>query len=218
MQISFEDSLPSRTSQISKTIYVIPRLLRNSGGNRYSEQGSGKRSANYRRALVPDEYCTLYSARAGGYQWSGHHFYGHYKAFKGLERTKYPQRQGTVLRSFACRIMDWVCPLNIKNKVFKKNSRLSKNIPGTGMGLYVEKRMIEDNQGRIELESKVKVPALKSFLKTCLIWVKIYELASCSYEGLWNHAIHLLPSMYTLNLICYIYWRYHLYPLLRYKY
>ena len=45
-------------------------------------------------------------------------------------------------------------PLEHQRQVFKKHSRLAKNIPGTGMGLYVVKRMIEDNEGRIELESK----------------------------------------------------------------
>jgi len=45
-------------------------------------------------------------------------------------------------------------PLEHQSRVFKKYSRLSKNIPGTGMGLYVVKKMIEDNEGRIELESK----------------------------------------------------------------
>ncbi|MBZ9728671.1 PAS domain-containing protein [Salegentibacter sp. JZCK2] len=38
--------------------------------------------------------------------------------------------------------------------IFKKSSRLSDRIPGTGMGLYVVKKMIEDNEGRIKLESK----------------------------------------------------------------
>ncbi|MFO8145973.1 MAG: PAS domain-containing protein [Bacteroidota bacterium] len=45
-------------------------------------------------------------------------------------------------------------PLEHQRLVFKKSSRLSKNIPGTGMGLYVVKKMIEDNEGRIKLESK----------------------------------------------------------------
>lgn len=38
--------------------------------------------------------------------------------------------------------------------VFKKSSRLSEKIFGTGMGLYVVKKMIEDNDGRIRLQSK----------------------------------------------------------------
>lgn len=45
-------------------------------------------------------------------------------------------------------------PLEYQRLVFEKSSRLSKNIPGTGMGLYVVKKMIEDNKGRIKLESK----------------------------------------------------------------
>lgn len=39
-------------------------------------------------------------------------------------------------------------------RVFDKSSRLNEEIGGTGMGLYVVKRMIEDNEGRIKLESK----------------------------------------------------------------
>lgn len=44
-------------------------------------------------------------------------------------------------------------PLKDQRQVFKKSSRLSENIQGTGMGLYVVKKMIEDNKGRIKLES-----------------------------------------------------------------
>lgn len=47
-------------------------------------------------------------------------------------------------------------PFKDQRKVFKKSSRLSKDIEGTGMGLYVIKKMIEDNDGRIKLESKEK--------------------------------------------------------------
>ncbi len=45
-------------------------------------------------------------------------------------------------------------PFEHQRHIFKKYSRLSKEIPGTGMGLYVVKKMIEDNEGRIKLESK----------------------------------------------------------------
>lgn len=45
-------------------------------------------------------------------------------------------------------------PLKHQKRIFEKSSRLSKNVPGTGMGLYVVKKMIEDNKGRIKLESK----------------------------------------------------------------
>lgn len=45
-------------------------------------------------------------------------------------------------------------PFKHQRTIFKKSSRLSPNIPGTGMGLYVVKNMIEDNNGRIKLESK----------------------------------------------------------------
>lgn len=41
-----------------------------------------------------------------------------------------------------------------QRSIFQKSTRLSDNIPGTGMGLYVVKKMIEDNEGRIKLESK----------------------------------------------------------------
>lgn len=56
--------------------------------------------------------------------------------------------------------------LKDQRKVFKKSSRLSKEIDGTGMGLYVVKKMIEDNNGRIKLESKEKVGStFKVFFK-----------------------------------------------------
>ena len=45
-------------------------------------------------------------------------------------------------------------PLEHQERVFEKALRLSKTIRGTGMGLYVVKKMIEDNAGRIELKSK----------------------------------------------------------------
>ncbi|MDR9458004.1 MAG: PAS domain-containing protein [Salegentibacter sp.] len=45
-------------------------------------------------------------------------------------------------------------PIKDQRRVFKKSSRLSENIQGTGMGLYVVKRMIEDNEGKIKLESE----------------------------------------------------------------
>ena len=47
-------------------------------------------------------------------------------------------------------------PLKDQRRVYKKSSRLSKKIQGTGMGLYVVKNMIEDNKGRIKLESNEK--------------------------------------------------------------
>lgn len=43
-----------------------------------------------------------------------------------------------------------------QNRLFKKSSRLSENIYGTGMGLYVVKKMLEDNDGRIKIMSKEK--------------------------------------------------------------
>lgn len=41
-----------------------------------------------------------------------------------------------------------------QNKVFGKSSRIRKDIKGTGMGLYIVRKMIERNGGSIELESK----------------------------------------------------------------
>lgn len=46
--------------------------------------------------------------------------------------------------------------LEDQRRVFKKSSRLNKNIQGTGMGLYVVKKLIEDNEGRIKMVSKEK--------------------------------------------------------------
>ncbi|WP_029034736.1 ATP-binding protein [Salinimicrobium terrae] len=45
-------------------------------------------------------------------------------------------------------------PEKYQRQIFKKSSRLSEEISGTGMGLYVVKRMVEDYEGRIKLESK----------------------------------------------------------------
>lgn len=53
-----------------------------------------------------------------------------------------------------------------QRRVFKKSSRLHNDIKGTGMGLYVIKQMIEDNDGRIKLESdKGKGSTFKVFFK-----------------------------------------------------
>lgn len=41
-----------------------------------------------------------------------------------------------------------------QRKIFKKSSRIREDIKGTGMGLYIAKKMIETNDGRIKLESK----------------------------------------------------------------
>ncbi len=58
-------------------------------------------------------------------------------------------------------------PIEHQRRIFKKSSRLSKNIPGTGMGLYVVKKMIEDNNGRLKLESEEGVgSSFRVFFKT----------------------------------------------------
>lgn len=45
-------------------------------------------------------------------------------------------------------------PEEEQRNVFKKSSRLNEEISGTGMGLYIIKRMIESHEGRIRVESK----------------------------------------------------------------
>lgn len=45
-------------------------------------------------------------------------------------------------------------PEKHQREVFQKSTRLINHIHGTGMGLYVVKRMIEANEGRIKLQSK----------------------------------------------------------------
>lgn len=44
-------------------------------------------------------------------------------------------------------------PAEDQRKIFRKSSRLNEDISGTGMGLYIIKRMIEAQEGRIRMES-----------------------------------------------------------------
>lgn len=44
-------------------------------------------------------------------------------------------------------------PAEKQRDIFKKSSRLNQEIAGTGMGLYIVKRMIESQEGRIKMES-----------------------------------------------------------------
>lgn len=41
-----------------------------------------------------------------------------------------------------------------QKKIFIKGARINKNIDGTGMGLYIIRRMLENNAGKVELKSE----------------------------------------------------------------
>ncbi|CAM4291073.1 ATP-binding protein [Gillisia limnaea] len=42
-----------------------------------------------------------------------------------------------------------------QKNIFKKATRINSNIEGTGMGLYIIKRMIENNDGKVEVKSQL---------------------------------------------------------------
>lgn len=44
---------------------------------------------------------------------------------------------------------------NHQETIFKKSSRINNEIEGTGMGLYIIKKMLESHQGKIEIESSL---------------------------------------------------------------
>jgi two-component system phosphate regulon sensor histidine kinase PhoR len=42
-----------------------------------------------------------------------------------------------------------------QKNIFKKATRVNNKIEGTGMGLYIIKRMVEDNEGKVEVKSQL---------------------------------------------------------------
>ncbi len=42
-----------------------------------------------------------------------------------------------------------------QENIFKKATRINNSIEGTGMGLYIIKRMVEDNDGKVEVKSQL---------------------------------------------------------------
>jgi two-component system phosphate regulon sensor histidine kinase PhoR len=42
-----------------------------------------------------------------------------------------------------------------QENIFKKSTRINKSIEGIEMGLYIIKRMVEDNEGKVEVKSQL---------------------------------------------------------------
>ncbi len=81
-----------------------------------------------------------------------------HNAIKFRDRTKESEVKITTtkVRGFVILCMEdngLGIPEEHQRRIFRKSARLNKDITGTGMGLYIIKRMIESQDGRIHVES-----------------------------------------------------------------